>query len=99
MNKNINDWLNEYGESHQNPINKVIHWICVPLIMLSLIGLIKMIPFPELLNLEKMNWAFLFLFIVSIYYFRLSRTLFLGMILISFLLIKWGCLHSRKYFF
>ena len=57
--KTIYDWLDAYGDSHQNPINKVIHWICVPLIMLSLIGLIKMIPFPELLNLEKMNWAFL----------------------------------------
>ena len=90
MKKSIQDWLNEYGESHQNPINKVIHWVCVPLIMLSLIGLIKIIPFPEILklNFERMNWAFLFLFLVSIYYFKLSKTLFLGMVLISFFLIK-----------
>ena len=44
--RSIHDWLNEYGESHQNPINKMIHWICVPLIMLSLMGLLWTIPTP-----------------------------------------------------
>jgi len=33
--KTIYDWLEAYGESHQNKTNKKIHWICVPLIMLS----------------------------------------------------------------
>ncbi|EMN72849.1 PF06127 domain protein, partial [Leptospira interrogans serovar Bataviae str. UI 08561] len=28
--KSVETWLDEYGESHQNPINKNIHWICVP---------------------------------------------------------------------
>ena len=27
--------LNQYGETHQNPVNKAIHWVCVPLIMWS----------------------------------------------------------------
>ena len=44
MNKSVHEWLDEYGKSHQNPINKRIHWICVPLIMLSLIGLLSSIP-------------------------------------------------------
>ena len=43
--KSIDEWINEYGESHQNPTNKAIHWICVPLIMLSLLALIEKIPF------------------------------------------------------
>lgn len=30
--KTLNAWLDEYGESHRNPLNKTIHWICVPLI-------------------------------------------------------------------
>ena len=37
--KPIQNWLDEYAESHQNPANIKIHWICVPLIMLSIIGL------------------------------------------------------------
>ena len=27
--------LDQYGETHQNPVNKAIHWVCVPLIMWS----------------------------------------------------------------
>jgi uncharacterized membrane protein YGL010W len=27
--------LEQYGETHQNPLNKAIHWVCVPLIMWS----------------------------------------------------------------
>ncbi|MGB5587430.1 MAG: Mpo1-like protein, partial [Gammaproteobacteria bacterium] len=33
--KPVQQWLDEYGESHQNPTNKIIHWICVPVIALS----------------------------------------------------------------
>jgi uncharacterized membrane protein YGL010W len=29
-----------YAESHQNPANKAIHWVCVPLITWSVIALI-----------------------------------------------------------
>jgi len=27
-----------YGESHRNPVNKAIHWICVPLITWSVVA-------------------------------------------------------------
>ncbi|HEV2213402.1 MAG TPA: Mpo1-like protein, partial [Gammaproteobacteria bacterium] len=30
--RTIQSWLDEYGESHRNPVNKKIHWVCVPLI-------------------------------------------------------------------
>jgi uncharacterized membrane protein YGL010W len=42
--KTTDQWLAEYGESHQNETNKFIHWICVPLIMFSIIGLLWSIP-------------------------------------------------------
>jgi len=44
--KTVQDWLIAYGESHQNPINKKIHWVCVPLIMFSLLGLLWMVEIP-----------------------------------------------------
>ncbi|WP_230198185.1 Mpo1-like protein, partial [Vibrio antiquarius] len=31
----LSEWLKEYGESHQNPINQKIHTIAVPGIYLS----------------------------------------------------------------
>jgi len=36
----LQDLLNRYGESHQNHTNQIIHKICVPLILWSLLGLL-----------------------------------------------------------
>ena len=69
--RSIHDWLDEYDESHQNPINKMIHWICVPLIMLSLMGLLWTIPTPLNLTLISgvpLNWTFLFIVFCIIFY-------------------------------
>lgn len=38
--KTLNMWLDEYGESHRNPVNKNIHWICVPVIQFCVLGLL-----------------------------------------------------------
>ncbi len=90
--KPIEQWIDEYGESHQNPINKAIHWICVPLIMLSLLALIGQIPFFTnkliLFHIDSepitLNWTILFLIFSVIFYLRLSLTLSIGMMLIAF---------------
>lgn len=36
----VEQLLNKYAESHQNPINEWIHFICVPAIMWTVLGLI-----------------------------------------------------------
>lgn len=38
--KAIDQWFDEYGESHRNPTNKALHWICVPLITFSVLGIL-----------------------------------------------------------
>ena len=43
----VQSWLDEYGESHGHPVNKTLHWACVPLIMLAVIGLLWSIPVPQ----------------------------------------------------
>ncbi|HNC31482.1 MAG TPA: DUF962 domain-containing protein, partial [Cyclobacteriaceae bacterium] len=53
--KKIDALFLEYGESHQNPTNKTIHWICVPLIFFSIVGLIASIPATPLQNLTDGN--------------------------------------------
>ena len=50
MKKNIHEWLNEYGESHQNPTNKMIHWFCVPAITFTLLGLLSLLNFQFTIN-------------------------------------------------
>ena len=42
--RNIHEWLEAYGESHQNQTNKLIHWVCVPGIFLTIAGLLWCIP-------------------------------------------------------
>ena len=86
--RQVDTYFDKYAESHQNPTNKIIHWICVPLIVFSLLGLVWAIPFPHLTFLGQysryVNWAtFLILFSI-IYYFRLSPALAVAMLLIIF---------------
>ena len=36
--RNIDRLLDRYSEFHRNPANKAIHWVCVPLIVWSVLG-------------------------------------------------------------
>ena len=91
--RKINSLLNEYGESHQNKTNKLIHWICVPLIFFSVVGLVWAIPKGPLENInifeyDYINWASIILCFVLFYYTSLSFSLTLGMSIFSI-----GCLY------
>ncbi len=78
----IDHLLEKYGESHQNSVNKFIHWICVPSIMFSLFGLLYSIPFFSERTLYT-NWATVLLVFALVYYLRLSLSMFLGFVLIG----------------
>lgn len=88
--KKINSLLDQYGESHKNGTNKLIHWICVPAIFFSIVGLVSIIPFPWEINIYEginLSWALFALILVLLYYVSLSIPLSLGMLLFSI-----GCL-------
>lgn len=94
--RNIDTWLRMYGESHQNPINKNIHRVCVPLIMLSLLGLLFLIPTPKFLVEYNLNFGKLFILFALLYYFILSRFFCFLMTLIiipMFLIISYTSTH------
>ncbi len=79
--KTVNEWLDQYGQSHQNPVNKLIHWVCIPAIMISLLGLLISIPMPW--SATHVNAAtFLLAFAVG-FYSLLSVRLMLGMAVVS----------------
>ncbi len=82
--------LNEYGESHQTKLNKIIHYFCVPTIVLSVIGLLAAIPTPSFItNLFPASlsgyahFGTIILLITLVYYLRLSFILFLAMLTYS----------------
>lgn len=79
--RSLRSWLDEYGESHTNETNKTIHWICVPAIFFSIFGLLYSIKLPmEIIPGMQLNVAVIVFALVLIYYFRLSASLGLGML-------------------
>lgn len=76
--KTLDQWFEEYAVSHQNPKNKAIHYICVPAIFFSIVGLLMSIPSAFLSNLMHLNqpiienWAVVVLIFVLLFYLRLS---------------------------
>src|SRR5690606_33048516 len=88
--RRIDQLLSEYGESHQNQTNKNIHWICVPLIFFSIVGLLASIPSGLVQSFlgegnPYANWAGVALVLVIIYYVSLSIPLSIGMMLFGVL--------------
>jgi len=88
--RRIDELLSEYGESHQNSTNKAIHWICVPLIFFSIVGLVASIPsegVQQWLGRDNpyANWAAVILVVVLVYYVTLSIPLGVGMMFFSVL--------------
>ena len=70
--------LAHYGESHQNPTNELLHFIAIPLIMLSLLGMMFALH-PCV--------AYLFIAASMVYYLRLSLVFLATMVLWSAILL------------
>ncbi|GJI99129.1 hypothetical protein RugamoR57_58470 [Duganella caerulea] len=76
--RTIDTLLAKYSESHLNPTNEVIHFVCVPIIVFTLLGLL---------------WAAHPLLAVAVtlaslvYYFKLSKPFAVGMLLMSTLML------------
>lgn len=72
--RRVDQLLAHYEESHRNPRNERIHYVAIPLIMLSLIGLLFWIH----------PWvAYLFILASMVYYVRLSAVFLVTMAVLS----------------
>ena len=94
--RKIDQLFAEYAESHKNSTNKLIHWICVPLIFWTILGFVSYIPTP---NIYLKYFGFLSLasivslILVSVFYFRLSWRIAVIMIFVMLLmehLVSWA---------
>ena len=92
--KSIHLWFSEYGVSHQHPTNKLIHWICVPLIFFSVIALLASVPAAWLKELFPLNaqpyihYGTIVLFLGLLFYIRLSPRMAVGILLFSLLCLQ-----------
>lgn len=74
--RSLQSWLDEYGQSHQNSLNKKIHWICVPLILWSILTLLSEIRFGAI----HAGWIASLL--ATLYYARLSFKMALTFVIV-----------------
>jgi uncharacterized membrane protein YGL010W len=83
--RTVSEWLSEYGTSHQNPANKLLHWICVPAIVLAFLGFLWSAPVPTAFSAVSpwLNWATVAALAALIYYLVLSPALAAG-VLVAF---------------
>lgn len=81
----MQNWLDDYAVSHQNPTNKTIHWICIPIIYFTVVGLLWEVELPFQINSIHINLAMIATSLVFAYYLFLSLTISLGMLLFSLL--------------
>ena len=69
--RTIDTLLAQYSESHRNPTNELIHFVCVPVIVFSLLGLVwSLHPVAALAVSAAALW----------YYFKLSPPFAYGML-------------------
>jgi uncharacterized membrane protein YGL010W len=76
--RTIDTLLEQYSESHRNPTNELIHFVCVPVIVFSLLGILWSIH-PAVAVIASLA--------AMVYYFRLSRPFAFGMLLMSALML------------
>lgn len=80
--RRLGRYLKSYGEHHQNWLNRVIHWVAVPLICWSIFAGLASLPFPQSWSLfAGFGWATLLGAAMIPYYFTLSTPLGVGMAL------------------
>ena len=95
--RTIESLLDEYGDSHRNPTNKLVHWICVPVIFFSIVGLLYSVKLGGLMLTPTLplNLAMVTLSLLLVYYIRLSPPLAAGMTLFALIcLFLWQQLEN-----
>ena len=70
----IDRMLAEYAADHRHPVNQRLHTICVPVIFVSLLGLLRAVPVPgTLAGLPSfVNWAVIAVVAALLWYFSRS---------------------------
>lgn len=92
------EWLNDYGGSHRNPANKLLHWICVPVIVWCVIGLLWCLPFPPAARgaIPAANWGTVGVLAALAYYAFLSLPLALGALPVLIVML-WSINQVQRY--
>lgn len=85
-------WLQHYAAHHQHRVNRLLHAVSIPVLVVGLTGLLWSLPVPDAFPSisPALNWGTTFLLAAVVYYFIMSIPLALGML--PFVLLVTGIL-------
>lgn len=94
--RSLESYIDEYSESHQNSANIMIHKICVPAIMFSILGILKAFPVPASWPLW-LDWSLIFFAGAMVYYafFKNPRVIVAILVLVLPMLVVLELLRPR----
>ena len=87
--RTLQNCLDDYGVSHQNKTNKIIHWFCVPVIFFSVLGLLVCVPHDFMLKwfdgisegiASYIHFGTVVVILAMIFYIRLSIAMAIGIV-------------------
>lgn len=85
--RKVDVYFETFDREYRHPLNRLIQYMALPLFSFAVLGLVWMIPFPEIAFLKKygydtfLNWGSFFIAGVVYYYLRLAPTLSYAMLL------------------
>jgi len=76
------NWLGNYGISHQDIRYAPVYWLSVPMLVVGTVGLLWLVPVPQEFYAisPALNWGTAFLLAAVVYYFIISMPLAIGML-------------------
>lgn len=83
--RSMQSWLDGYSADHRHPINQVIHWLCVPPIVWTVVALLWTVPVPSAF-LKPGAWAVFAMVLAFAWYWKHSRRLGAAL-LVAFVLL------------
>ncbi|WP_233632659.1 hypothetical protein [Parapedobacter sp. ISTM3] len=79
--RQVDTYFEVLDKAYQHPTNRIIQWVAIPLFSFAVLGMVWMVPFPEIAFLKKhgydmfLNWGSFFIAAMIYYYLRLAPTL------------------------
>ena len=79
--RDAENWFQHYAAHQREPTLRSLHWLTVPCLALSVIGLLWSLPVPAVFERisPAMNWGSAFAMAAIVYYFIMSIPLGVGM--------------------
>jgi uncharacterized membrane protein YGL010W len=92
--RTVQQWFDEYSESHRHPRNELLHILCVPPIVMTVIGFLWSIPLPAAVAEISpwMNLGTLGVAAAIAFYFTLSVRLGVGAaiaLVVMLFVVRW----------